>query len=99
MREFLASNKIPMPEVTDSRKNPMKEKEARALFKTVGRLYAARGKKTVEYDLKKASPDTETMAKYFLGPTGNFRAPAIRAGRNLIIGFDEAALKKVFKTD
>ena len=30
------------------------------------------------------------------GPTGNLRAPALRKGRTLVIGFDEETYRKVF---
>jgi hypothetical protein len=30
-----------------------------------------------------------------LGPTGNLRAPTLRAGRTLVVGFDEEAYRKV----
>ena len=31
-----------------------------------------------------------------LGPTGNLRAPTFKAGRTLVIGFDEATYRELF---
>jgi arsenate reductase-like glutaredoxin family protein len=58
-------------------------------------LYVSKGKKVVHVDLKADSPDEETLGKLLLGPTGNLRAPTIRKGKTLLVGFDEATYKKV----
>ena len=59
-------------------------------------LYAAKGKKAVRLDLKKEKPAKADILALLLGPSGNLRAPALRKGRTLIVGFDEVAYKKVF---
>lgn len=51
----------------------------------------ARGQKTVTFDMKADPPDEETLVAHLLGPTGNLRAPAIRTGNTLLVGFGEAA--------
>ena len=33
-----------------------------------------------------------------LGPTGNLRAPTIRTGATVLVGFNEEAYQKVFET-
>jgi hypothetical protein len=38
----------------------------------------------------KERPDAATLTGLLLGPTGNLRAPTLRTGRTLIVGFDEA---------
>ena len=50
----------------------------------------------VHYDLKKEKPSKEEIAEFFLGRTGNFRAPALRSERTLVVGFNEEIYKKVF---
>lgn len=67
-----------------------------ALVKKVNKVYAAKGKKVVYYDLKKDKPNDDDLAKVLLGPTGNLRAPAIRKGKTLVVGFDEGTYQKVF---
>ena len=49
----------------------------------------AKGKRVVRFDLKKDAPDEETLRKHLLGPTGNLRAPTIRKGKTMIVGFNE----------
>ena len=67
-----------------------------ALVKKVKEVYAAKGKKVVHFNLKKDKPNDDELAKVLLGPTGNLRAPALRIGKTLLIGFDEETYQKVF---
>ena len=55
-------------------------------------IHVARGKKVVTIDMKDA-PDDETLVGYLLGPSGNLRAPTIRKGKTLYVGFSEEAYK------
>jgi arsenate reductase-like glutaredoxin family protein len=81
----------------DARKSTLKEKEALALASEVDEIFASKGKQVVHLDLKKEKPDKATLLGLLLGPTGNLRAPTLRKGRTLIVGFDEATYGKVLK--
>jgi hypothetical protein len=61
----------------------------------VDEIYATRGKRVVHVDLRKARPDRAGLLEILLGPTGNLRAPTLRKGRTLLVGFDEATYTKV----
>ncbi|MCO6435999.1 MAG: hypothetical protein J5J06_02805 [Phycisphaerae bacterium] len=39
--------------------------------------------------MKMDPPDDATLLSHMLGPTGNLRAPTLRIGKTLLIGFDE----------
>ena len=67
-----------------------------SLVKQANELYVAKGKKVVHVNLKKERPDKETLKKLLLGPTGNLRAPTLRKGKTLIVGFDPETYKKLF---
>ena len=67
-----------------------------ALVEQVNQIYAAKGKKVVHINLKTTRPDDETLKKILLGPTGNLRAPALRKGKTLLVGFDEETYRNVF---
>ena len=58
-------------------------------------LYVAKGKKIVHLDLKREKPARAELLGLLLGPTGNLRAPTLRKGRKLIVGFDEDTYKKL----
>ena len=65
------------------------------LVSEVNKIYVAKGKNLVEFDLKKDKPDEETLKKHLLGPTGNLRAPTLRKGKTLLVGFSEEAYGQV----
>jgi arsenate reductase-like glutaredoxin family protein len=81
----------------DARKSILKEKEALNLIREVDEIYVSKGKQVVHVDLKQETPDKASLAALLLGPTGNLRAPTLRKGRTLIVGFDEATYAKLFR--
>ena len=81
----------------DAKKTTLREQEALALLQEVDEIYASKGKQVVHLDLKKAKPDKAALLGLLLGPTGNLRAPTLRKGRTLLVGFDEAAYSKVLR--
>ncbi|MBD3866913.1 MAG: hypothetical protein IFK94_02220 [Acidobacteria bacterium] len=46
--------------------------------------------------MKKDRPGEEELLKHILGPTGNLRAPTIRKGKTLLVGFNEELYADVF---
>jgi len=47
--------------------------------------------------MKNDKPDDETLLAHLLGPSGNLRAPTIRKGKTLLVGFSEEAYKELIK--
>jgi len=60
------------------------------------RLVAAKGKKVTTLDLTQEQPSEAVLAALLLGPTGNMRAPTLRVGQTLLIGYNEQAFAEVF---
>ena len=58
-------------------------------------LIAAKGKKVERIDLRKGKPDKATVARLMIGPSGNLRAPTLRVGKKVLVGFDEESYRKV----
>ncbi|MGQ4810355.1 hypothetical protein NKDENANG_03813 [Candidatus Entotheonellaceae bacterium PAL068K] len=73
--------------VTASKK--LKRDAALALAREADRLIAAKGKKVTTVDLAKDQPSDEALARLMLGPSGNLRAPTIRVGRVLLVGYND----------
>jgi len=80
----------------DASKEKRGRDEALKLARSVETVVVARGKKVVTFNMKKAPPDEDTLAAYLLGPTGNLKAPTLRKGKTLLVGFGEAAYREVF---
>lgn len=60
------------------------------------KLLVAKGKKITEVDLKKDRPDDEALTKLMLGPTGNLRAPTMKVGKTVLVGFNEEMYDELF---
>jgi hypothetical protein len=82
-------------DVVDATKERRGRDEALKLSKSAGRVVAAKGKKIVVFDMKKTPPDDDTLAAHILGPTGNLKAPTLRIGETLLVGFGEEAYQQV----
>ncbi len=82
--------------VRNAKKATITGDAALSVLRDVDELYATRGKKVVHVDLRREKPDAETLRSLLLGPSGNLRAPVLRRGRTLVVGFDEATYAKVF---
>jgi hypothetical protein len=80
----------------DARKVKQGRAEALALLKRVNRVIAAKGKQVVDVDLTAADrPGDEALLTLVMGPTGNLRAPTLRVGKTLLVGFNEATYRQV----
>lgn len=73
--------------------------EALRLAESAGVVLVARGKSVVRFSMKKDRPDDDTLLAHLLGPTGNLRAPTLRVGRTLVVGYNEAVFKEVFRSE
>lgn len=58
-------------------------------------MIVAKNKKVVTFDMKAEPPDDDTLLAHVLGPTGNLRAPTLRRGRTLLVGFSEEAYQSL----
>lgn len=92
---FLAKKKLDTVELVDARKQFLKLKDALALVADADLLYSAKGKRVERVDLRAGRPDKATIERLMIGPTGRLRAPTLRIGRTLLVGFDEATYKKL----
>ncbi len=92
---FLAKHKITVSAQTDAKKATIKGEAALGLLKDADEIYAAKGKQVAHVDLRRGKPPKAELLRLLLGPTGNLRAPTLRKGRTLLVGFDEAIYKRV----
>ena len=90
---FLARHKVAVTSQRDAKKATIKGAAALGVLKGVDQLYVAKGKRVVHVDLGRAKPPRAELLHLLLGPTGNLRAPTLRKGRTLIVGFDEGTYK------
>jgi arsenate reductase-like glutaredoxin family protein len=55
-------------------------------------VIVAKGKKVSEFAGGKASKE---VVEAMLGPTGNLRAPTIRRGKTVLVGFNEEVFEQI----
>ena len=91
-QEVLANAEVKLPEPTDAKKEKIGPEQAVEMARQATQLIAAKGKKVVKYDLKKDNPSDEDLIKVMIGPSGNLRAPTLRTGKKIFIGFLEEEL-------
>jgi arsenate reductase-like glutaredoxin family protein len=94
---FLARAKIETAEQVDAKKVRMGPEQALGVVKDVDEIYVAKGAKVVHLNLRRDKPDRPTLLGLLLGPSGNLRAPTMRKGRTLLVGFDEATYKAILR--
>ena len=75
----------------------LEQKDALAMLTDIDEIYVAKGKRVSHVDLRKEKPGNDALLSLLLGPTGNLRAPTLRVGRTLLVGFDEATYEKMFR--
>src|SRR2546422_8090477 len=92
---FLAKRRIGVTAQADAKKATITGDAALAVLKDVDEVYVAKGKRVVHMDLRRDKPAKAEPLGVLLGPTGNLRAPTLRKGRKLIVGFDEATYTRL----
>jgi arsenate reductase-like glutaredoxin family protein len=75
----------------------MSAARALALLDDVDEIYSSKGKRVIRLDLRKGKPDRATLEELLLGRSGTLRAPTVRLGRTLIVGFDEETYRKLLR--
>lgn len=96
-QEFLAKTRTEDEELVDARKTKLALKDASKLLEGMDVLIAAKGKKVERVDLRKGPLDKSTVERLMIGPTGNLRAPTLKVGRTVLVGFDEESYKAVIR--
>ena len=82
----------PRERVSASKK--LARSDAAAIAKASSKLIVAKGKKLDEFATAGKAPKPAVDA--MLGPTGNLRAPCLRVGKTVLVGFNEEVYAKVF---
>jgi hypothetical protein len=82
----LDRKKTKVKEERASKKQPLRDAEAKELLRSVDEVVLSRGKAQRRLAAKEASLDD------LRGPTGSFRAPMLKVGRRLLVGFSADAL-------
>ena len=84
---MLNRNSIACETVTDARKASLDEEEAWQVLSAAREIIVAKGKKRLVFDPRRDS--RETILKETLGRSGTLRAPTLRIGDRLLVGYND----------
>jgi arsenate reductase-like glutaredoxin family protein len=84
---FLAQADVIVVREQDAKQDKLMRAEALQLVTAVRDIHCAKGKSITHIDIQRDRPDEETLAKALLRPEGDLRAPTLRVGTMLIVGF------------
>ena len=68
--------------------------DAAAMAKAASRVVVAKGKKISEF--KPGGKASKEVVEAMLGPTGNLRAPCLKVGKTVLVGFNDDVYADVF---
>ena len=85
---MLDATKARVATTRKAKSDPLSEKDVRGLLKEVDEVVIAKGKSA------RTVPTRDATLDDLRGPTGNFRAPMMRIGRRLLVGFHEESLRR-----
>ena len=84
---MLNRNSIACETVADARKASLAEEEAWQVLAAAREIIVAKGKKRLVFDPRRDSRDT--ILKETLGRSGTLRAPTLRIGDRLLVGYND----------
>jgi hypothetical protein len=96
-QEFLANTSTKVAELVRADKAPIEGDQAVAMARAARRLVVAKGKKLTVLEPGPSTPSDAELRALVVGPTGRLRAPALRIGDTLIVGFSADALGDALK--
>ncbi len=85
---FLVKHSVEPKETVDA-KAKLGRETALQLAEAASTVIVAKGKKVVRFDMRKDRPSDEDLLGHMLGTTGNLRAPTLKSGKTLVVGFHE----------
>ena len=88
---MLDRTKARITEERSSKSAPMQDADAKALLASVQEVVIAKGKAVRSLAAKDAALDD------LKGPTGNYRAPMLRVGKKLLVGFHPDTLESLLR--
>ena len=91
---MLDKKNVTIIETVDARKQRIDADAAWKLLQSAGKIITAKGKKVQTFSPK--SDDKADILRQAMGPSGNLRAPALRAKDSFVIGFNKELYEQRF---
>jgi hypothetical protein len=82
-------------ETVDARKTRFEETDLEELFSSAKEVVVAKGKKTLRFAVGDEM-DWSAFAGEALGRSGNLRAPTVRVGKRMLVGYSDGVWEEFF---
>ncbi len=69
--------------------------EALEMARKAKLVIVCKGKKVTRFEMKKDRPADADLEEHMLGPTGNLRAPLLKIGKTIVVGYNEEVYREV----
>ncbi len=87
-------------ETVNANKDKIDQEQGLRLLQEGSKVLVARGKKVLEFRLKKGQPQGELslqdLQKAAIGPSGRLRAPTLKLGKTWVVGFNPGLYEEIF---
>lgn len=94
-KDYLEQNGTQVKTEVNAIKERYDQERALSLLRESSSLFVTKGQKYHEINLKKTDFTEKELLKMIMGPTGNLRAPTMKVGKKLIVGFNEEMYQKI----
>ncbi len=81
-------NEVQDGEVRSASKEPIEGRAALDVLDGITDLYVAKGKRVEHVDLTASRPSDDELLTVLLGRSGKLRAPTVRSGSRLLVGYN-----------
>lgn len=88
-RDFLSRHDVPTRLIDDARVTRFDRNAVVDMLREIDRVVATRGPAIRDVSLTDPQNSGDEVTKLLIGPSGNLRAPTLRIGRTLIVGFSQ----------
>lgn len=96
---FLNEHNVASSEVVNARKESIEPAAAWAMLAQVDHLHVVRGTKVYDFEMTDVVAQRSTLEPFITGRSGSLRAPSIRVGRTMVVGFEPQLYGRVLGVD
>ena len=89
----MAERALAVRETVDARKQKFGDDDLAEVFKDATEVVVAKGKKVLVF---KPKAQLDALKQEALGRSGNLRAPTLKVGKRMLVGFGDAAFAHFF---
>lgn len=98
-KSFLDEHSVASREVVNARKESIEPDVAFEILQKVDDLHVVRGSKVYDFKLSNLTEQRAELESLIIGRSGSLRAPTIRVGRTMIVGFEPQIYGRVLRVE